>query len=60
MRIGAFSMDSSVALLTERLSSLVLNIAKEDNPEKTLKSSGYCVLNNVKTGIWIAGILLST
>ena len=54
MRIGAFFMDSSVALLTERISCSP-KISNEDDVEKMLKSSGCCVLDNIKTGIWIAG-----
>lgn len=54
MRIGAFSMDSSEAILTERL-SFPARIPKEDETQTLLKSTGCCVLKNVKTGIWIAG-----
>ncbi|PON51348.1 hypothetical protein PanWU01x14_217150 [Parasponia andersonii] len=54
MRIGAFSMDSSVALLTERL-IVPARIPKEDETQSLLQSTGCCVLNNVKTGIWISG-----
>lgn len=54
MRIGAFYLESSVALLTERLSS-PSNFAKEDTIENMLQSSGCCMLDNVKPGIWIAG-----
>lgn len=57
MRIGAFSIDSSVALLTEKLTAPV-KISYEDNIENMLQSHGYCLLNNVKNGIWIAGINL--
>lgn len=53
MRIGAFYLESSVALLTERLSS-PSNFAK-DTIENMLQSSGCCMLDNVKPGIWIAG-----
>lgn len=54
MRIGAFSIDSSVALLTEKLIAPV-KISNEDNMENMLLSHGCCLLSNVKTGIWIAG-----
>lgn len=54
MRIGAFSLDSSVVLLTERLSA-PMRIPREDETETMLQASGCCVLNNVKPGIWIAG-----
>ena len=57
MRIGAFFMDSSVVLLSERLGSQV-KIPKQDSTDNTLES-GCCVLHNVKTGIWIAGIKLA-
>ncbi|KAL5572101.1 hypothetical protein UlMin_021698 [Ulmus minor] len=57
MRIGAFSLDSSVALLTERL-SFPARIPKEDETERMLQPNGCCVINNVKTGIWIADLQL--
>uniref|UniRef100_A0A2N9ECX9 F-box domain-containing protein n=1 Tax=Fagus sylvatica TaxID=28930 RepID=A0A2N9ECX9_FAGSY len=57
MRIGAFFMDSSVALLTERISCSP-KISNEDDVKKMLKSSGCCVLDNIKTGIWIADLQL--
>ncbi|KAH7519485.1 probable F-box protein At3g61730 [Ziziphus jujuba] len=57
MRIGAFSIDSSVALLTEKLTAPV-KISYEDNIENMLQSHGYCLLNNVKNGIWIADLQL--
>ncbi|XP_024020948.1 probable F-box protein At3g61730 [Morus notabilis] len=57
MRIGAFSLDSSEVLLTERLSAPT-RIPKEDETETMLQSSGCCVLKNVKTGIWIADLQL--
>ena len=53
MRIGAFLLDSSV-FLTEKLSPPP-KIPNEDTVEKMLQSSGCCVLDNVKSGIWIAG-----
>jgi hypothetical protein len=54
MRIGAFFLGSSEALLTERLSSPE-KIPKEDTIDEILQSCGCCVLDNVKSGIWIAG-----
>lgn len=54
MRIGAFYFDSSVALLTERL-SFPGKFRKEETMEKMLRSHGCCLLDNVKSGIWIAG-----
>lgn len=54
MRIGAFSFDSSVAVLAER-PSLPGKILKGESIEKLLRSQGCCVLENVKSGVWIAG-----
>ncbi|XP_010053823.2 probable F-box protein At3g61730 [Eucalyptus grandis] len=56
MRIGAFSLDSSQALLTERLSAV--EIPEAGNMKKILKSGAYCLLKNIKTGIWIADLQL--
>ncbi|KAM3684670.1 hypothetical protein ACB098_11G064300 [Castanea mollissima] len=56
MRIGAFLLDSSV-FLTEKLSPPP-KIPNEDTVEKMLQSSGCCVLDNVKSGIWIADLQL--
>ncbi|GMP61163.1 hypothetical protein CsSME_00023733 [Camellia sinensis var. sinensis] len=53
MRIGAFFFDSPVAFLTEKLIPPV-KIPHEETIEKMLQLSGSCVLNNIKTGIWIA------
>ncbi|XAR53961.1 hypothetical protein NMG60_11028915 [Bertholletia excelsa] len=57
MRIGAFFFDSSVAFLTEKLIPPV-KITREENVEKMLQLKGSCVLNNIKTGIWIADLQL--
>ncbi|KAK8464946.1 hypothetical protein PHAVU_010G113800 [Phaseolus vulgaris] len=57
MRIGAFSFDSSVAVLAERM-SLPGKIRKGESIEKLLRSQGCCVLDNVKSGIWIADLQL--
>lgn len=54
MRIGAFLFDSHDALLTENLIESI-KVPKEDTPEKLLPKEGYCLLNNIKSGIWIAG-----
>ncbi|GAB4844594.1 hypothetical protein Ancab_037993 [Ancistrocladus abbreviatus] len=56
MRIGAFSVNSPAALLTDSL-TYPRNLPREDTAEKTLQSSGLCVLTNIKTGIWIAGTM---
>ncbi|XP_052170560.1 probable F-box protein At3g61730 [Diospyros lotus] len=57
MRIGAFFFDSPVAFLTEKLIPTV-EISPEKSTEKMLRSSGSCMLNNIKTGIWIADLQL--
>ncbi|XP_022757551.1 probable F-box protein At3g61730 [Durio zibethinus] len=54
MRIGAFSFDSDVAFLSERLSPPV-KIPKQEIIDEMLQSCGACLLRKVKTGIWIAG-----
>ncbi|PKI76679.1 hypothetical protein CRG98_002988 [Punica granatum] len=56
LRIGAFSFDSPLALLTEKLATSV-RIPKEENLDKMLDSHGSFVLKNIKTGIWIAGTM---
>ncbi|GMH21743.1 hypothetical protein Nepgr_023585 [Nepenthes gracilis] len=57
MRIGAFSLDSSAALLADNL-TCPKRIPQEDTTEKMLQSSGLCVLTDIKTGIWIADLQL--
>ncbi|XP_020411937.1 probable F-box protein At3g61730 [Prunus persica] len=57
MRIGAFSVESSEALLTERLRNPT-KLPEEDTMQKMLEACGYCVLDNVKAGIWIADLQL--
>ncbi|KAG6393181.1 hypothetical protein SASPL_147417 [Salvia splendens] len=32
---------------------------KEETSEKLVKKEGYCLLNNIKTGIWIAGTMMT-
>ena len=54
MRIGAFSFDSEVAFLSERLRPPV-KIPKQEIIDDMLQSCGICLLRKVKTGIWIAG-----
>lgn len=54
MRIGAFSFESEVAFLSERLSAPV-KIPKQKIVDDMLQSCGTCLLRKVKTGIWIAG-----
>lgn len=59
MRIGAFLFDSHAALLTENLIA-PLRIPKEGATENMLQLKGCCLLNNIRTGIWIAGNLSIT
>ncbi|MCL7051960.1 hypothetical protein MKW94_007602 [Papaver nudicaule] len=56
-RIGAFFFDSSAGLLTEKL-PLLPRLPKGESVEKMLQTTGSCILNNVKTGIWIADLQL--
>ncbi|KAG6423206.1 hypothetical protein SASPL_113595 [Salvia splendens] len=55
MRIGAFLFDSPDALLTESLIESI-KIPKVETMEKMVQKESFCLLNNIKTGIWIAGI----
>nr|KYP47929.1 hypothetical protein KK1_030416 [Cajanus cajan] len=57
MHIGTFSFDSSVTVLTERL-TFPGKIRKGETMEKMLRSLGCCLLDNVKSGIWIADLQL--
>uniref|UniRef100_F6I6C3 F-box protein n=2 Tax=Vitis vinifera TaxID=29760 RepID=F6I6C3_VITVI len=57
MRIGAFFLDSPIALLAEKL-NCPLKMPQGENLGKTLESCGFCILNNIKTGIWIADLQL--
>ncbi|XP_073053156.1 probable F-box protein At3g61730 [Primulina eburnea] len=57
MRIGAFSLDSHAALLTESLAG-PMRIPEEVTTQKMLQMTGCCVLNSIKTGIWIADLQL--
>ncbi|KAK6285792.1 hypothetical protein POUND7_011971, partial [Theobroma cacao] len=57
MRIGAFSFESEVAFLSERLSAPV-KIPKQKIVDDMLQSCGTCLLRKVKTGIWIADLQL--
>lgn len=59
MRIGAFFLESSSVLITERLST-PLKFPKEESVQQMLESCGSCVLNDVKPGIWIAGTFNKT
>ncbi|CAF2264387.1 unnamed protein product [Brassica napus] len=57
MRIGAFTLDSGVSLLTEKLSS-PLRVPREGTIERMLESSGGCIVKDIKSGIWIADLQL--
>ncbi|KAK1275172.1 putative F-box protein [Acorus gramineus] len=58
MRIGAFFFESRSALLSEEL-CLPKKIPNEwELTETTVKTSGACVVHDVKTGIWIADLQL--
>ncbi|KAK8635547.1 hypothetical protein V6N13_004281 [Hibiscus sabdariffa] len=57
MRIGAFSFDSEVAFLCERMVNLPVKIPKQENIDDMLQSCGSCLLRKIKTGIWIAGTI---
>ncbi|KAA3471480.1 putative F-box protein isoform X2 [Gossypium australe] len=56
MRIGAFSFDSEIAFLSQRMSASV-KIPKQENIDDMLQSCGSCLLRKIKTGIWIAGTI---
>ncbi|KAG2325416.1 hypothetical protein Bca52824_008144 [Brassica carinata] len=57
MRIGAFTLESRVSLLTERLSS-PLKVPREGTIEQMLQSTGSCIIKDIKSGIWIADLQL--
>ncbi|XP_048421210.1 probable F-box protein At3g61730 isoform X2 [Pyrus x bretschneideri] len=58
MRIGAFSVESSEAFLTEKLIK-PSRLPDGESIQKMLESCGSCVLDKVKTGIWIADLQLA-
>ncbi|XP_010469019.1 PREDICTED: probable F-box protein At3g61730 isoform X2 [Camelina sativa] len=57
MRIGAFLLDSRSSLLTESLSGH-LKVPRDGTIDRMLQSSGSCVINDIKSGIWIADLQL--
>lgn len=59
IRIGAFFLESSAAIVTEKLICPPRRIPQKETLEQMLQSRGLCVLTNIKTGIWIAGIFNS-
>ncbi|XP_021748561.1 probable F-box protein At3g61730 [Chenopodium quinoa] len=58
IRIGAFFLESSAAIVTEKLTSPPRKIPQKETLEQMLQSLGLCVLTNIKTGIWIADLQL--
>lgn len=57
MRIGGFVLETPFVLLTEKL-VLPQKLPKpEEDQERTVQTSGTCVLTNARTGIWLAGTL---
>ncbi|XP_042058939.1 probable F-box protein At3g61730 isoform X2 [Salvia splendens] len=57
MRIGAFLFESPDALLTESLIESI-KTPKEETTEKLFHKEGFCLVNSIKTGIWIADLQL--
>ncbi|VVB06534.1 unnamed protein product [Arabis nemorensis] len=57
MRIGAFTLDSRMSLLTESFSGQ-LRVPREGTIDQMLQSSGSCVIRDIKSGIWIADLQL--
>ncbi|AED94039.1 F-box-like domain superfamily [Arabidopsis thaliana x Arabidopsis arenosa] len=57
MRLGAFVLDSRTSFLTESLSGR-LKVPTEGTIEQMLQSSGSCLINDIKSGIWIADLQL--
>ncbi|CAD5185360.1 unnamed protein product [Musa acuminata subsp. malaccensis] len=58
IRIGAFLLDSPVVLLTENLTLPKMLPRPEDDPAKTIQTTGTCLLAGARTGIWIADLQL--
>ncbi|URE47695.1 Nac domain-containing protein, partial [Musa troglodytarum] len=58
IRIGAFLLDSSVVLLTENLTLPKMLPRPEDDPAKSIQTTGTCLLAGARTGIWIADLQL--
>ncbi|CAN0884771.1 Probable F-box protein At3g61730 [Linum grandiflorum] len=57
MRIGAFFIDSPSVILTQRL-NLPLKIMKRETLKNMLRSTGACLLDGLRKGIWIADLQL--
>ncbi|KAF2594324.1 hypothetical protein F2Q70_00044242 [Brassica cretica] len=58
MRIGAFTLDSRMSLLTESLSGQLKVPRVQGTIEQMLQSTGSCIIKDIKTGIWIADLQL--
>ncbi|KAE8676877.1 putative F-box protein [Hibiscus syriacus] len=58
MWIGAFSFNSEVAFLSERMVNPPVKIPEHGNIDDMLQSYGSCLLRKIKTGIWIADLQL--
>ncbi|XP_020527928.1 probable F-box protein At3g61730 isoform X1 [Amborella trichopoda] len=58
MRIGAFSFESTVALVTENLCVPEIILKKKSIAGNLVQETGACILDNVKPGIWIADLQL--
>ncbi|XP_010915649.2 probable F-box protein At3g61730 [Elaeis guineensis] len=58
MRIGGFVLETPSVLMTEKL-VLPKKLPKpEEEPGRTIQTSGTCVLTNARTGIWLADLQL--
>ncbi|KAI3963858.1 hypothetical protein MKW92_021519 [Papaver armeniacum] len=55
--IDAFFFDSSAGLPTEKL-PLLPRLPRGESVEKMLQKTGSCILNNIKTSIWIPNLQL--
>ncbi|KAH0874295.1 hypothetical protein HID58_071657 [Brassica napus] len=58
MRIGAFTLDSRMSLLTESLSGQLKVPRVQGTIEQMLQSTGSCIIKDIKSGIWIADLQL--
>ncbi|KAJ0255645.1 hypothetical protein HA466_0103580 [Hirschfeldia incana] len=57
MRIGAFTLDSRMSLLTENLRGQLRVPRVQGTIEQMLQSTGSCIIKDIKSGIWIAGTM---
>ncbi|XP_009104341.1 probable F-box protein At3g61730 [Brassica rapa] len=58
MRIGAFTLDSRMSLLTESLSGQLKVPRVQGTIDQMLQSTGSCIIKDIKSGIWIADLQL--